>query len=58
MDAMNTENSKMFKSHVLIIKLPNKLDLRIGEKTTTLSNLSIYYMWKSIKISDICTNME
>ena len=55
---MNTENSKMFKSHVLIIKLPNKLDLRIGEKTTTLSNLSIYYMWKSIKISDICTNME
>ena len=51
---MNTENSKMFKSHVLILKLTNKLDLRIGEKTTTLSNLSIYYTWKNIKRS--CNN--
>ena len=48
---MNTENSKMFKSHVLILKLTNKLDLRIGEKTIALSNLSIYYTWKNIKSS-------
>ena len=40
---MNSENSKTSKSHVLILKLTNKLDLRIGEKTIALSNLSIYY---------------
>ena len=48
---MNSENSKTSKPHVLILKLTNKLDLRIGEKIITLSNLSIYYTWKNIKIS-------
>ena len=48
---MNSENSKTSKPHVLILKLTNKLDLRIGEKTITLSNLSIYYTWKNIKSS-------
>ena len=48
---MNSENSKTFKFHVLILKLTNKLDLRIGEKAITLSNLSIYYTWRNIKIS-------
>ena len=28
---MNSENSKTSKPHVLILKLTNKLDLRIGE---------------------------
>ena len=46
---MNSENSKTSKSHVLILKLTNKLDLRIGEKIIALSNLSIYYTWKNIK---------
>ena len=41
--SMNSENSKTSKTHVLILKLTNKLDLRIGEKIITLSNLSIYY---------------
>ena len=51
MDAifMNTENSKTSKSHVLALKLTNKLDLRFGEKVIALSNLSIYYTWKNIK---------
>ena len=40
---MNSENSKTSKSNVLALKLTNKLDLRIGEKTIALSNLSIYY---------------
>ena len=40
---MNSENSKNYESHDLILKLNNKLDLRIGEKTIALSNLSIYY---------------
>ena len=46
---MNSENSKKSELHVLI--LTNKLDLGVGEKTITLSNLSIYYTWKNIKSS-------
>ena len=48
---MNSGNSKISKSHVLSLKLTNKLDLRIGEKTIVLSNLSIYYTWRNIKSS-------
>ena len=48
---MNSENSKNSKQNVLILKLTNKLDLRIGKKVIALSNLSIYYTWKNIKIS-------
>ena len=46
---MNSENSKTSKTYVLILKLTNKLDLRIGEKIISLSNLSICYTWKNIK---------
>ena len=47
MDAIfiNSENSKTPKPHVLILKLTNKLDLRIAKKVIALSNLSIYYTW-------------
>ena len=47
MDAifMNSENSKTFEPHVLMLKLTDKLDLRRGEKIIVLSNLSIYYTW-------------
>ena len=48
---MNSENSKTPKPHVLILKLTNKLDLRMGEKVIALSNLSIYYTWRNIKSS-------
>ena len=48
---MNSENSKTSKSHVLVLKLTNELDLRIGEKVIALSNLSIYYTWRDIKSS-------
>ena len=48
---MNTENSKTSKSHILILKLTDKLDLRIGKKVIALSNLSIYYTQKNIKSS-------
>ena len=41
----------MPKPHVLVLKLTNKLDLRIGEKITALSNLCIYYTWKNMKSS-------
>ena len=39
---MNSENSKTSESHVLLLKLTNKLDLKIGEKIIALSNLSRY----------------
>ena len=48
---MNLGKSKTSKSHVLVLKLTNKLDLRNGEKTITLSSLSIYYTWRNIKSS-------
>ena len=48
---MNSEKNKTFEPHILVLKLTNKLDLRIGEKIIALSNLSIYYMWKNIKSS-------
>ena len=48
---MNSENSKVSKSHILALKLTNKLDLRIGGKVIALSNLSIYYTWRNIKSS-------
>ena len=48
---MNSENSKTSKPYVLILKLTDKLDLRIGPKFIAPSNLSIYYTWKNIKNS-------
>ena len=47
---MNSENSKTSETHVLILKLSGKFDLRRGEESIALSNLSIYYTWKNIKI--------
>ena len=43
---IDSENSRTSEYHVLVLKLTNKLDLRRGQKTVALSNLSIYYMWK------------
>ena len=40
---INSENSKTSKLYVLIRNLTDKIDLRRGEKSIALSNLSIYY---------------
>ena len=40
---MNSENSKTPECYVLALKLTDKLDLRRGQKSVALSNLSIYY---------------
>ena len=48
---MDSENSRTSKYHVIVLKLTNKLDLRGGQKTVAISNLSIYYTWKNIKSS-------
>ena len=46
---MNSENSRTSEYHVLVLNLTDKLDLRRGQKTVALSNLSIYDTWKNIK---------
>ena len=48
---MNSENSKTSEPYVLTLKLNDKLNLRRGEKSIALSNLSIYYTQKNIKSS-------
>ena len=48
---MNSENSRTSEDHALLFKLVDKLDLRKGQKSVALSNLSIYYTWRNIKIS-------
>ena len=48
---MDSENSRTSEYHVLVLKLTDKLDLRRGQKTVALSNLSIYYTCKNIKSS-------
>ena len=48
---MNSENSKTSEHNVLVLKLTYKLHLRRGQKTTALSNLSVYYTWKNVKSS-------
>ena len=47
----NSENSKTSKSHVLILKLTDKLYFRRVEKSIALSNPNIYYTWKNIRKS-------
>ena len=48
---MNSENSRTSEHHVLLLKLVDKVDLRRGQKSAALSNLSIYYTWRNIKSS-------
>ena len=46
---MNTENSKTNESHRFRLDLTDKLNLKNPKKNMALTNLSIYYTWKSIK---------
>ena len=48
---MNSENSRTSEYNVLVLKLADILDLRRGQKSVALWNLSIYYTWKSMKSS-------
>ena len=38
---MNSKNSRTSEYHVLALKLTDKLDLKKGQKSVALSNLSI-----------------
>ena len=48
---MNSENSRTYEYHVLVLKIADKLDLTRGQKSVALSNLSIYYTRKNLKSS-------
>ena len=47
---MNSKNSKTTGLHRLILNLTDKIDLKRKDKYIALSNLSIYYTWKNIKM--------
>ena len=41
---INSENSKTFDPHILLLNLTDKIDLR-RDNFIVLLNLSIYYTW-------------
>ena len=47
---MNSENSKTSDPHRLLLNLRDKINLKRSDKYVALSNLSIYYTWRNIKV--------
>ena len=47
---MKSENSRTSEYYILVLKVTGKLDLRRGQKSIAVSNLSIYYAWKNKKL--------
>ena len=48
---MNFENSERSDPHRLLFNLTDKINLRRNDKYVALSNLSIQYTWRNIKMS-------
>ena len=48
---MNSENSKTSEPYRLLLNLGDKMKLKRSDKYVNLSNLSLYYAWKNMKIS-------
>ena len=48
---MNPGDSKTPDRRRLLLNLSNKINLNRSDKYVPLSNLSIYYTWKNIKMS-------
>ena len=46
---MNIENSTTTDSHRLLFNLSDKINLKRSDKCVSLSNLSIYNIWRNIK---------
>ena len=46
---IDSKNSKTSNLHRLLLYLSGKAKLKRNEKCFTLSNSSIYYVWKNIK---------
>ena len=55
---MNSENSRTFEYHVLVLELTDRLDLKRSQKSVALSNLSIYYDEKTKKANTIIINLK
>ena len=49
---MNSENSKTTDPDRLLLSLSYKINLKRSNKYVALSNFSIYYIWKNIKMSN------
>ena len=47
---MNSKNSKTPDPHRLLLNLSGRINLKRSDKYVALSNLTIYYTWKNIKI--------
>ena len=48
---MNSKNSKTSRPNRLLLNLRDKTNLERSDKYVTLSNLSMNYTWKNIKMS-------
>ena len=48
---MNFENSERSDPHRLLFNLTDKINLRRNDKYVALSNLSIQYTWRNIRMS-------
>ena len=48
---INSEDIKTSHNHRLLLNVTDKVDLQRSDKYVDLSNLSIHYTWKSIKMS-------
>ena len=46
---MNSENSKTSDHHRLLLNLTDRINLKRSDDYVSLSNLTIYYIWKNIK---------
>ena len=44
---MSSENSKISEPRRLLLNLEDELNLKIKEEYVPLSNLSMYYTWKT-----------
>ena len=49
--SINSKNSGEYDPHRLLLNHTEKINLKKSDKYVTLSNLSIYYIWKIIKES-------
>ena len=48
---INSKNSKTSDPHRLLLNLTDKINLKRSNKYDAISNLSMYYTWKNIKMS-------
>ena len=47
---MNSENSETSDPHRLLLNLTDKINVKGSDKYVALSNMSIYYSWKNIRM--------